>query len=117
MENLKDINYKAFEERTAYDINIQKELINSFKTEAENYRTLLMDFCDSSDTEQLVKTAHKVKSAFGLFGLEKLSYRMKNIEENEIFENIENIKNEIIDIFRNFLKLFNELENYVVSSE
>ena len=66
-----------------------------------------------NNLKQLKQIAHKSKSAFAIFGFEKLSCRMKAIEDIDSFDDIEKLKNEIIDIFNNLLKLFDELEDYM----
>lgn len=116
MDQLANINFEAFEVRTANDKNMQKELFNAFIDYSENYKENLLAAVKNSDINLLKSYAHKAKAAMGLFGFEKLYYRFKTIEQNEITD-FEILNDEINSIFNELQELLPQLEKYIIINQ
>lgn len=112
MDTLKDINFNAFEERTANDFNMQKELLLYMQEELKIYEADMLVALSTGNVNKIKGKIHKTKNAVGIFGFEKLFDRLNNIENDNNEVNLD-LETEIKQIFSEIKYRMIEIQKYI----
>jgi hypothetical protein len=112
MDTLKDINFNAFEERTANDFNMQKELLLYMQEELKIYEADMLVALRTENVNKIKEKIHKTKNAVGIFGFEKLFDRLNNIENDNNAVNLD-LETEIKQIFSEIKYRMIEIQKYI----
>lgn len=113
MKKSVSINYIEFEERTAYDLDLQKELFFVFLHESKRYHDLLLYACKKKDMSLVYNEIHKATSSFRLMGFDELAENLQNVEENNL--SFDYIEKRINTIFEELSDLTILLQKYLES--
>ena len=98
---------KDFEERTAGDIALQRDLLSCFESEFADMRNSLDDSALKNDCKAMAMGLHKLKGEVGIFGFVNVADRIS------VMENM--LKSDSRADFRAFfLELFLFIEKHIV---
>jgi hypothetical protein len=114
MKNKYHIDFSSFQERTANDVEMQKELFFTIKKESHKYQNLLIDACMNNSMSELRDSIHRLKSSFALFGFNDLINDLDKLKSLSKL-NDKTSQNIIKKIFQDLDLYLSELEIYINS--
>ena len=101
------IEMAAFDERTAGDIGLQRDLLSCFESEFAGLRNSLSDNVLKRDFQAVASGLHKLKGSVGLFGFVNVTDYISSLENR--------LKTDLDADLSAFLKdLFLSIEKHIV---
>ena len=71
----------AFNERTANDVELQRNLLSCFESEYVSIRNFLNDKILTCDYQAISSSLHKLKGSVGIFGFVKITEYISELEK------------------------------------